>query len=141
MNREYCNPEGYPDPTAFHAVNVVMKEEKRKKKLVFICSPYAGDIKRNVARARRYGRFAVCKKAIPIVPHLMYPQFLTEDIPTERALGLKMGLALLSRCHELWVFGDTISSGMETEIKKARLWRIPIRYFTIMCEEKEGELG
>lgn len=67
-----------------------MKPEKRK--IIFLCSPFAGDIEFNTARARRYGRFAVSKNTIPIIPHLMYPQFLYEDDPTERQLGIEMGL-------------------------------------------------
>ncbi len=48
---------------------------------MFICSPYADDVEANVMRAKRYGRFAVTEQAIPIVPHLMYPQFLFDDDP------------------------------------------------------------
>jgi hypothetical protein len=68
----------------------------------------------------------------------MYPQFLEEDDPEERQLGIDMGLVLLSKCHELWVFGNKISSGMSLEIKKAKRWNIPIRYFTTECVETGG---
>ena len=50
----------------------------------------------------------------------MYPQFLEEDDPEERQLGIDMGLVLLSKCHELWVFGNRISSGMSVEIAEQR---------------------
>nr|WP_288274189.1 DUF4406 domain-containing protein [uncultured Acidaminococcus sp.] len=39
-----------------------------------------------------------------------------------------MGLALLSKCAELWVFGETISPGMELEIRQARKKGKPIKY-------------
>jgi hypothetical protein len=68
----------------------------------------------------------------------MYPQFLEEDDPEERQLGIDMGLILLSKCHELWVFGNRISSGMSVEIARAKRWNIPIRYFTNECEETGG---
>lgn len=134
------NAEGYHDPTVYEALTNIEKEEKqrKKKKIVFICSPFAGDIEGNTRRARRYGRFAVTEKAVPIIPHLMYPQFLEEDDPEERQLGIDMGLILLGKCNELWVFGNRISSGMRSEIARAKRWNIPIRYFTNECVEIGG---
>ena len=71
------NAEGYSDPTAFEAITAIEKAVKKSyfKPLVYICSPFAGDIKYNVSRARDYSRFAVCKNVIPIAPHLLFPQF------------------------------------------------------------------
>ncbi|SHJ77555.1 DUF7768 domain-containing protein [Paramaledivibacter caminithermalis] len=123
------NHEGYLDLTAYEA----LKNIEKHRKLVFICSPFAGDIEGNTERARRYGRFAVTRNAIPIIPHLMYPQFLCEDDPEERELGISMGLVLLSKCHELWVFGSKVTSGMAVEIEKAKSINIPIRYFNTHC--------
>ncbi len=111
------------------------------KRIVFICSPYAGDVEGNVMRAKRYGRFAVMQDVIPIIPHLMYPQFLCDKDPKERELGLEMGLELLTKCSELWVFGCRISSGMQAEIAHAQYRRIPIRRFTTSCMEGVGSLG
>lgn len=141
MSVNKYNAEGYHDPTVFEALTNIEKEEKqrKKKKIVFICSPFAGDIEGNTRRARRYGRFAVTEKAVPIIPHLMYPQFLEENDPEERQLGIDMGLILLGKCQELWVFGSRISSGMSAEITKAKRWNIPIRYFTTECVETKGE--
>jgi len=140
MSVNKFNNEGYRDPTVYEALTNMEKEEKQRKhkKLVFICSPFAGDIETNSRRARRYGRYAVTEKVVPIIPHLMYPQFLEEGDPEERKLGIDMGLILLSRCHELWVFGDRISTGMSIEIARAKRWNIPIRYFTTQCEETGG---
>lgn len=132
------NAEGYYDPTAYEALTKIENEKKLQKKMVFICSPYAGDIEVNTTRAKRYGRFAVKNKTVPIIPHLMYPQFLDEENQDERRLGLEMGLELLSKCQEMWVFGDYISSGMSAEIKSAKKWNIHIRYFTMGCEEMAG---
>lgn len=138
MGVSLYNRERYLDPTAYEALTNIEKEEKRKKPIVFICSPFAGDVEGNVMRAKRYGRFAVTQKVIPIIPHLMYPQFLYDDDPAERRLGLEMGLVLLSKCQELWVFGDRVSKGMAVEIKKAKQCKIPIRYFTVSCQEKNA---
>ena len=46
-----------------------------------------------------------------------------------------MDIALLSKCAELWVFGDTVSNGMSIEINKAKKKRQKIRYFNSNCEE------
>lgn len=49
---------------------------------------------------------------------------------TERDLALFMGIAILSKCAELWVFGDAHSKGMENEIAYAERKNMTIRYFT-----------
>jgi hypothetical protein len=103
--------------------------------IVYICSPYSGDVEANVAAARRYSRFAVDKGFIPIAPHLLYPQFLNDDDERERELGLFFGNALMSKCAEVWVFGSRISAGMETEIKRAKWKGYRLRYFTEECQE------
>lgn len=72
---------------------------------------------------------------IPIAPHLLFPQFLCDDNPKERQLGLFFGNALMSKCSEVWVFGEYISSGMEAEIRRAKWKNYRLRYFTTMCEE------
>lgn len=135
---EYKNAEGYADPTAFGAFCAIEKEEKSLRAfrpIVYICSPYAGDIENNTAAARRYSRFAVEAGYIPIAPHLLFPQFLDDSNPKERELGLFFGNAILSKCAEMWVFGDRISEGMEAEIKRATWKGHRIRYFSETCEE------
>ena len=47
--------------------------------------------------------------AIPFAPHLLFPQFLDDGKPAERAIGMFMGMVLLGKCEQLWVFGGTIS--------------------------------
>lgn len=137
MSIDQYNAEGYHDPTAYAALSRVEKEEKKAahRPLVFICSPFAGDMEGNAKRAREYSRFAVSKDCIPIAPHLLFPQFLEEADPAGRELGISFGLVLQSMCREMWVFGDTVSKGMAVEIKKAGERGIPIRYFTDRCVE------
>jgi hypothetical protein len=133
----YKNVEGYPDPTASAAIASVTREEKSKayRPLVYICSPFSGDIKTNTENAKRYCRFAVYSNAIPLAPHLHYPSFIREDDPAERELGLFFGLVLLGKCDELWVFGETVSTGMKAEIEKAKRKNMVVRSFTTECEE------
>ena len=104
-------------------------------KLVYICSPYAGDIEKNVTAARGYSRFAVGKGFIPVAPHLLFPQFLNDADPDERELGMFFRNALMSKCSEVWVFGSNITAGMTAEIKRARWKRYRMRYFTEELEE------
>ncbi len=133
------NAEGYHDPTAGTAIARVIREEKEKayKPLVYICSPFSGDIEANTENAKRYCRFAVDSSTIPLAPHLHYPSFLREDDLAERELGLFFGLVLLGKCDELWVFGEKISIGMKAEIDKAKRRNMVIRRFTTECEEAE----
>ena len=131
------NSEGYKDPVVYEALTRVEAEERAARAaaayrpLVYICSPYAGDIEKNTYRARAFSRFAVEKKYIPIAPHLLCPQYLNEE--TERWLGLKMGIVFMGKCE-----GDVVSEGMAAEIDKAKRMRKKIRYFTDDLQEKEG---
>jgi hypothetical protein len=138
MSISKLNAERYYDPTAYEALSAIEKEEKSLRAfrpIVYICSPYAGDVEKNVEAAQRYSRFAVDKGYIPIAPHLLFPQFLNDRNPKERQLGLFFGNALMSKCSEVWVFGNRISAGMQDEIKRARWKNYRLRYFTEYCEE------
>lgn len=104
------------------------KETETKKKIIYVCSPYSGDIKNNVAYAQSYSRFVVEKGMIPFAPHLLLPQYISEE--NERDIAMSMNKVFLSRCDELWVFGKDITPGMSEEIKEAKRLRIKIRYFT-----------
>lgn len=132
-----CNSEGYPDPTAYEALLRIELAAKASafRPLVFICSPFAGDITGNMEKARGYSRFAVSRNCIPIAPHLLFPQFMDDFDPNQRDLAISMGLALLSRCLELWAFGNTITAGMSVELAKAKQMGIRIRYFTKQLKE------
>ena len=132
------NAEGYFDPTAYEALTKIEKEAKQSiafRPVVYICSPLSGDILGNQEKARRYCRFAVDSGYIPLAPHLFFPQFMREDSQAERDLALFMDIVLLSKCAELWVFGEKITSGMSIEIEKAKRKGQLIRYFTENCEE------
>lgn len=127
------NSEGYADPTAHEAVRNIEKEQKKWRPLVYICSPYSGDVVGNTEKARRYSRFAVDKGVIPLTAHLLLPQFMSEK--TERDLALFMDMVLMSKCEEVWVFGKDITSGMAAEIAKAKKKNMTIRYFAENCKE------
>lgn len=130
------NAEGYQDPTAHMALLTIKKEDRVFRPLVYICSPYSGDVDVNVARAREYCRFAVTEKnAIPFAPHLLLPQYMEDSDSQQRGLAMFMNMVFLGKCNELWVFGERRSEGMQQEIAKAKKRRMTIRYFTEEMQE------
>ena len=131
------NSEGYYDPTPHEAISSIEGTQHVWKPLVYICSPYSGDTDKNTAKARAYCRYAVDAGAIPFAPHLMLPQFMSEE--TERETAMFFNKVYLGRCEQLWVFGDVITDGMAREITQAKKYLKKIRYFTEECEEKNAE--
>ena len=72
---------------------------------VFICSAFRGDVEENIRKAREYCRWAAMERgAIPIAPHLLFPQFLDDNDPKQREIGIEMGLELLAGCRRLFLF-------------------------------------
>ncbi len=130
IGRFNSNSEGCCDPTPHEA----LKGIRDYCPLVYVCSPFSGDTQANTEKARRCSRFAVCRGAIPITPHLLFPQFLSED--TERELAMFMDMVLLTKCEQLWVFGNAVSEGMRREIEKAKKKHMTIRYFTEDLKEE-----
>lgn len=135
------NAEGYVSPTEYAAFTRIEKAERAAAKaaafrpIVYICSPYSGDVERNTENARRYSRFAVDQHCLPITPHIYFTQFMNDEIPEERETALFMNWVLMSKCAELWVFGEVISTGMKAEINHAKRKHMKIRYFTEEMEE------
>lgn len=144
MNGSYRNSEGYSDPTAGAVITKMMKQYRAERKalrqkkwrpLVYVCSPYAGDVDRNVRDAKRYCRFAVDSGCIPVASHLLYPQFLDDADPEERNLGLFFGNVLMDKCEEVWFFGEKMSPGMKAEYDRAVRRKYRVRRFTENCGE------
>ena len=129
--------EGYYDPTTYTALSNIEAEERkaRFRPVVYVCSPFSGNLESNVENTRRYCRFAVDSGFVPFAPHLLFPQFMNDAVTEERELALFMGIVMLTKCAELWVFGERISKGMSKEIHKAEARNMLIRYFTTNCEE------
>lgn len=85
MGIDKFNHEGYFDPTTYEALTNIHREEMAADKkavylpLVYVCSPYAGDIENNVRNAKAYSRFAVKENAIPVTLYLLYTQFINDS--------------------------------------------------------------
>lgn len=114
---------------------LTVKQEQPFLPLVYICSPYSGNVEKNTIAARVYSRFAVDNGAIPLTPHLMYPQFMDDEDPHERELAMFYNKVLQGKCQEVWVFGYYISKGMAAEIALAEMRHQKIRYFDESCKE------
>lgn len=108
-------------------------------KIIYVASPYAGDIEKNTEFAKSACRFVMEQGHAFFCPHLLYPNILDEQNLDERQLGLDMGLAMLQSCDELWCFGDHISQGMMSEIEEAQRLSIPTR--RVMEQEQGFHVG
>ena len=140
MNEQVKNVASEEDKKSSEGYTQARTNSKREgkifKPIVYICSPYAGDVEKNTRAAKLYSRFAILEKnAIAFAPHLLLPQYLSENDPDQRELALFMDLVFLGKCNELWVFGEKITTGMQREIDKAKRRHMPIRYFTEALEE------
>ena len=123
------------DPTAYEAIkNSSCDEETINRNIVYICSPLRGDIVRNQNKALGYCRFVISKGFIPMSTHLIFPQFMDDCDEKDREKTMEMCLEILSRCDELWCFGEKFSEGMAREMDFAKKYKIKIRCFTDLCD-------
>ena len=87
------------------------------------------NVENNVNNAKKYSRYTMDNHAIPVTPHLLYPQFMDDTNELERELAMHFNYVLLGKCTELWVFGGIVSRGMAREIGLARKRRMKIKWF------------
>ncbi len=93
-------------------------------KLIYVCSPYSGDIEGNTIKAQTCSRYVVEQGHFPIAPHLLLPQFMDEE--TEREKAIELNYNLIDKVDELWVFGEDTTEGMLDEISYATTKGVPI---------------
>lgn len=98
-------------------------------RVIYVASPLKGDIEGNLKKATAYCSFVAKKGATPIAPHLFFASFLDDNKKEERLRGMAMGIDLLKRCDELWVFGEP-SQGMRREIEIAQEEGIPVDHIS-----------
>lgn len=111
------------------AFNALIQMSIERKKRVFICSPFRGEIEDNVKRAKECCRSAIFADVVPIAPHIYFTQFLDDTACEERELGIACGLELLDLCDEVWVYNENgITEGMREEIEYAKQKGIPLIY-------------
>jgi hypothetical protein len=95
-------------------------------KRIFVCSPFRGDVARNVELARAACRRIALNGDAPLAVHLYLPGALSDTDPRERAIGIACGLAWLAVADEVHVVGDAVTEGMRAELAAAERIRIPI---------------
>lgn len=100
-------------------------------KKIFVCSPYRGDVDRNINYVKNICRYIIFHGHAPFAPHLHYTRFLNEDLEYERTAGILCGLEFLKCCDELWYFDKYgVTEGMKIEIEEARSLGIMVRKVT-----------
>lgn len=101
---------------------------------VFIESPYAGDIDKNVRYARACMLDCLLRDEAPYASHLLYTQdgVLRDEVPDERMLGILAGFCWREASDATIVYTDLGSSqGMVEGIAHAKEIGHPIEYRTL----------
>lgn len=103
--------------------------------LLYVCSPYRGDTKRNKEYARKLTRAALDNGFIPVTVHLYLTEATDDTNPEERVRGMAAGMKILENCKYILV-GDRygISEGMKAELTFAAVKG------KIMLYEKDGKI-
>lgn len=96
---------------------------------VIVESPYAGDVEKNVAYARRCLRDCLVRNEAPLASHLLYTQVLNDADDTERTYGIEAGLSWVDVAEACVVYVDRgVSKGMATGIAAAREAGVPVEF-------------
>ena len=100
-------------------------------KIVYIAHPIGGDVKMNIYRIIQIIRRIDLTRpdVIPFAPYVADVLALADERPEERERGLNNCLNVLRTgvCSEVWVYGLTISAGMQNEICLAHSMGMPIK--------------
>ena len=102
---------------------------------VVIESPFAGDVEKNIAYARKCMTDCLKRGEAPFASHLLYTQdgILDDDIPHERELGIEAGFVWGELAEKVVVYQDLgISGGMQLGIDMAAARDIPVEYRNIL---------
>jgi dienelactone hydrolase len=95
---------------------------KNDIEIIFVCSPFKGN-ENAEEETREYCRELALAGKLPIAPHLYFTQFLDDDIPEERELGMRLGRMLMNFCNSLNIY---VSNGMKEDIDHAKDMKIAI---------------
>ena len=108
-----------------------MQKIAKPEDLVYVCSPLNAptkeEIQTNMEMARVFAaivsQLSGCRT---IAPHSFLPEYLDDDIPQEREIGMQFCFSVLGICKAIVVCGNRISNGMKQEMHRARELGIPI---------------
>ena len=93
---------------------------------VYVCCPDMAELRATYRRVRRICRAILATGRVPIAPQLYLPAFL--DPQREHARSLAIRFELISVCHELRVYGGTVTREMRREIDHAVALGLPVRF-------------
>lgn len=99
--------------------------------LVYLESPFAGDVETNIKYARACMADCLARGEAPFASHLLYTQegILNDNVPGERSLGISAGFAWAQFAQKTVVYTDLgISGGMQLGIQNARLAEREVEY-------------
>jgi hypothetical protein len=100
----------------------MIDKNKSEMPLVFIESPYAGDVETNIRFARACMRDSLIRGESPFAIHLLYTQegILDDNVPEERDWGMEAGFAWGKHASKTVVYTNLgITPGMEIGINRA----------------------
>lgn len=96
---------------------------------VVVLSPYAGEIVMNVTYAMRAMKDSLDKGEAPFLSHLLYPRVYEDNLPQQRAAGLKAEHAWLEVADAVAAYIDRgVSPGMKLALRRAKRQGIFIVY-------------
>ncbi len=96
---------------------------------VYLASPYAGDVQRNMGYAQEAMLDSLDRGEAPVVPHLLYVQVLDDELEDDRRQGMTAGASWITpeTIDAVVVYEDLgLSEGMRSEIEKAMALGIKI---------------
>ena len=91
-----------------------------KRPIAYVCSPCAGNITKNTAKAKEYSRIVYEHGYTPIASHLLFSQFINDNIPEERSEVIRMNQVLIRKSRIMFVCGDEITDDMKSEMLYAK---------------------
>lgn len=86
----------------------------------YVCAPTAGETGNNNKKVRGYCRKLYEFGYLPVAPHLLFPQFVNNNVPSEHNDCIHMAADMLRRCRVVVVCGKTNTEVMTGEIELAR---------------------
>ena len=97
--------------------------------LVIIESPYMGNVKSNVAYARKCMSDSLLRGESPFASHLLYTQVLDDTKEIERFTGMSRAFNWYRHADLMAVYTDKgISAGMQKGMEVAEQFKIKIEY-------------
>lgn len=121
-----------------------------RKRIAYLAHPVAGDIEgniRSILSILREIRLNASSRPewqdiIPVAPYVVALQYLRDDEPGERLLGMEENSAYFESgfIDELILAGDTISKGMRAEVGLAHSLGIPVTCYNPGLQDELDEI-